>query len=304
MVDTLSGDETVSTEFIYLGESDDGAAGLLLWAAPPFSKQMHSSNVAEYQDCDLRAYLISSDGGFLDTYLPTALQNCLVSSQYSYYSTDNAGLITLTDPVRLLSYEECGYATTYGEGTSRLDALETWADTTTANTARIAYNSSGATVIWWLCSSYSSAQFRAVNTSGNANYYNATYIYYIRPVLSVDLSTIVSDDTEDTIYLYPDETKTYREIDTTVYVGSTSNRPKKARVTIDVTNLYDTEIQVSNNAKDTNPVWVTVENGVTAELTNTTKETDNWEIGVHFYGKSNGYGYIGEPIVITEEESS
>ena len=128
-VDTLSGGETVSTEFIYLGESDDGAAGLLLWASPRLTRQMHSSNVAEYQTSDMRAFLISSDGGFLDTYLPTEVQNCLVSSQYCYYSVDNETLIYLTDPVRLLTYEECGYAITNGEGTSRLEALEVWADT-------------------------------------------------------------------------------------------------------------------------------------------------------------------------------
>ena len=298
--DTLSSGETITSEFIYLGESDDGNAGLLLWAVLPYSGKMHASNVAEYQTCDQRAYLI---GDFITDYLPTALQNCLVSSQYSYYSTDNAGLITLTDPVRLLTYEECGYATTYGEGPSRLSALMTWAGTTTANTARIAYNSSGAAVYWWLASSYSSTQFRFVYAVGSASASNASNSYYIRPVLSVSLDTIVSDETEDTIYLYPDEAKTYRELSATVYLGSTANRPKQARVTIPVTNLYDTTIQVSNNAKDTSPVWVDVENDAVATLNNETKETDEWELGVKFYGKSNGFGYIGEPVVMTEEES-
>ena len=88
------------------------------------------------------------------------------------------------------------------------------------------------------------------------------------------------------------------------YLGSTANRPKQALINILVNNLYDTSIQLSNNAKDTSPVWVEVENGGSITFDNETKETDNWELGVKFYGKSNGYGTVGEAVVLVEEEGS
>ena len=115
-------------------------------------------------------------------------------------------------------------------------------------------------------------------------------------------ATIVSDGTEDTIYLLPDSAKTYREVDAVVYVGSSDKRPKMARALVEAANCTDLQLWVSNNAKDDNPTWVSVANGGTAELSNTAKITDAWELGVKIYAKSGGRAEIGEPVVIAEME--
>lgn len=160
-----------------------------------------------------------------------------------------------------------------------------------------------AAVNWWLRSEGSEAPFRGVGTSGSAYGNNAANTgYWMRPALSVAPATIVSDGTEDTIYLLPDSAKTYREVDAVVYVGSSDKRPKRAKALVEAANCTDLQLWVSNNAKDDNPAWVSVANGGTAELSNTAKITDAWELGVKIYAKSGGRAEIGEPVVIAEME--
>ena len=159
-----------------------------------------------------------------------------------------------------------------------------------------------AAVNWWLRSANSETQFRRVSTNGYAGSGNATYTGWMRPALSVAPATIVSDGTEDAIYLLPDSAKTYREVDAVVYVGSSDKRPKRARVMVNAVNCTSLQLRVSNNAKDASPTWVSVANGGTAELSNTAKITDAWELGVKIYAKSGGRAEIGEPVVIAEME--
>ncbi len=47
-------------------------------------------------------------------------------------------------------------------------------------------------------------------------------------------------------------------------------------------------------------MWVECENNGVAELANTTKTTDNWELGVKIYAKSGGRATVGEPALIVE----
>lgn len=61
-------------------------------------------------------------------------------------------------------------------------------------------------------------------------------------------------------------------------------------------------IHISNNAKDANPVWVPCEPDQVVELTNTTKETEQWELGVKVYAKSEGRATCNEPVAIVEVE--
>lgn len=142
-----------------------------------------------------------------------------------------------------------------------------------------------------------------MNTGGYAYGSNAASAgNWLRPALSVAPATIVSDQGEDTIYLLPDSAKTYREVDAVVYVGSSDKRPKRARVMVNAVNCTSLQLRVSNNAKDASPTWVTVANGGTVELPNTTKTTDAWELGVKIYAASGGRAEIGEPVVIAEME--
>lgn len=113
----------------------------------------------------------------------------------------------------------------------------------------------------------------------------------------------MSDEGEDTIYLLPDSTKSYREINATVYCGSSTARPKKARAIVPAENCSLLELQISNNAKDDTPVWVSAQNNIAVDLSNKTKATENWELGVKIYAQSGGKALIGEPVVIAEMES-
>lgn len=143
-----------------------------------------------------------------------------------------------------------------------------------------------------------------MNTNGDLYSHNASYGSICwRPAFQIANGTMVSDETEDTIYILPDSEKLYRELQFVAYVGTSTDRPKKARVEVDITNATESQIWVSNNAKDESPVWVACTNGVAVELPNTTKTTDNWELGVKVYAKSSGRAVCGEPVVMVEVDA-
>lgn len=298
-------DETVDGElshvpYIYLGQDESGNC-IILRDVVAIQKRMHSSNVAVYDGCEADLWLEDEEAGYLSRF-DAATRAALVSTQIKCNSITTGEIGVIARRCFLLSYTELGYATTPDEGVSYLAALQT-ATGKTGNNARIAYNSSAAAVNWWLRSANSESQFRNVYTVGYAssNFASGTSLW-MRPALSVAPATIVSDGTEDTIYLLPDSAKTYREVDAVVYVGSSDKRPKRARALVEAANCTDLQLWVSNNAKDDNPTWVSVANGGTAELSNTAKITDAWELGVKIYAKSGGRAEIGEPVVIAEME--
>ena len=298
-------DETIDgvlshVPYIYLGQDDSGNC-IILREAVAIQKRMHSSNVAVYDGCEADVWLEDEDAGYLSRF-DAATRAALVSTQIKCNSITTGEIGVIARRCFLLSYTELGYATTPDEGVSYLAALQT-ATGKTGNNARIAYNSAAAAVNRWLRSANSETQFRCVNAGGNAGSNNATNAgYWLRPALSVAPATLVSDGTEDTIYLLPDSAKTYREVDAVVHVGSSDKRPKRAKVLVKAANCTDLQLWVSNNAKDDNPTWVSVANGGTAELSNTAKITDAWELGVKIYATSGGRAEIGEPVVIVEME--
>ena len=108
-------------------------------------------------------------------------------------------------------------------------------------------------------------------------------------------ATIVSDEGADRIYLMP--AQSYREVSFSGKALEVAERPIKAVVEYEATNLYDVVVEVCNNYGDASPVWVPCTSGVEVELTNTVKQTTDWQVGVRCYGKSQGYGYFEEPIV-------
>lgn len=298
-------DETIDgvlshVPYIYLGQDDSGNC-IILREAVAIQKRMHSSNVAVYDGCEADVWLEDEDAGYLSRF-DAATRAALVSTQIKCNSITTGEIGVIARRCFLLSYTELGYATTPDEGVSYLAALQT-ATGKTGNNARIAYNSAAAAVKWWLRSAYSEAQFRGVSTDGTYSGSVAGAGYWMRPALSVAPATIVSDEGEDTIYLLPDSSKLYREIDATVYCGSSTARPKKARAIVPATNCSLLELQISNNAKDDSPIWVSAENNVAVDLSNDTKTTTDWELGVKIYAQSSGKALIGEPVVIVETES-
>lgn len=294
-------DETVNgtvehVPYFYLGQDESGNC-IILRQYAAVKKRMHSTNEAVYDGCEADIWLENEETGFLSRF-DTATKMALVSTQIKCNNIATGEIAILARRCFLLSYTEEGYATTPDEGPSYLAALQT-ATGLTGNSARITYNQALTVVGAWLRSAASESQFRYVDTYGNANSNNASIASFsLRPALSVAPATIVSDETEDTIYLLPDAEKTYREIDATILLGSSILRPKQAKIALEATNCTMLQLEISNNARDANPVWVSIENGGIAELTNQAKESENWELGVRVYAQSGGKAVVSEPVVI------
>lgn len=299
-------DETVDgvlshVPYIYLGQDDSGNCRILRQYAA-IAQKMNSTNETTYDGCLADTWLNNETDGYLSRF-DDATKLSLVATQIKINSISTSSVGIIARRCFLLSESEVGNVTTPDEGSSILDVLNAVANTTNANTARIAYNESLSSVYWWLRSAASRTRFRGVNINGKVVGNIATYdTYWLRPALSVAPATIVSDQGEDTIYLLPDSAKTYREVDAVVYVGSSDKRPKRARVMVNAVNCTSLQLRVSNNAKDASPTWVSVTNGGTADLPNTIKTTDAWELGVKIYATSGGRAEIGEPVVIAETE--
>ena len=71
------------------------------------------------------------------------------------------------------------------------------------------------------------------------------------------------------------------------------------------TSIAEATYQVSNNAKDANPVWVNCQNGGVCDVANTSKETTDYELGVKINAKSGVVsGNVGEPVLVVETEGT
>ncbi len=289
--------------YIYLGLSESDNCVLLRQYALS-NRRMHTSAVASYDSCEMDEWLEGDGTGFLARFDSATLAT-FVSSQIKCYDITADEIVTIARRCYLLSYTELGYATTPDEGASYLSALYAATGATAASAARISYNESLAAVFWWMRSAASETNYRYVSTTGYASSLSAAYAGYSpRPALSVSPDTLVSDGTEDTIYLLPDSSKLYREVSATVYMGSSAARPTQAKLVVTTDNCTSEAFAVSNNAKDADPVWVDVENGGTVELTNSVKESDEWELGVKIYATSSGRAEIGEPVLIVTKEAA
>lgn len=297
--DITKNGEKVTAEFVVWGLSEQGNSTLIQFAQLVEQKRMHPSNLAEYNGCEADVYL---EDEFLATYFDEKFIAALTPTQIKSYSIANATTQTIARKCFLPSYTELGWTSDIDEGTSYLSALQTWSGKT-GNAARVAYNSAGAASSWWMRSASSDSHFRNVFYNGVAFAGSASETgVWLRPVLSVANATIVSDETEDTIYIFPDENKLYREAEATLYMGSSVKRPKQIRLLYDIENATEIVMKVSNNAKDESPVWVTVGQDGTATLDNTTKTTENWELGVNIYVKSGGKAIVQEPVLLVATE--
>lgn len=297
----------VHTPYIYLGLDGSGNARLLRHYAV-VAKRMHSANVAHYDGCEADLWMENEQTGFLSRF-DAATINALEPTTIcmSDYTLNEGGTVEYPEITRrcmALSYKELGYGGSETD-VSFLAALQTYYDTTNANTARIGRSSDETAVVWWMRSGVSASQFRYVVTNG-ASYYGATLGgVWLRPAISVAPATIVSDEGADSIFLLPEGRRTYWEIQATALLGSSAQRPKKAKLMIAETSITEATYQVSNNAKDANPAWVNCQNGGVCDLANTSKETADYELGVKINAKASVYnGRVGEPVLIVEKEGS
>lgn len=294
--------DSVTSTFAYWPLAKDAVGNVLLLrelVAEP-SRGINTTNDSTYADGGADTWLNNTESGYISRF-DAAMQACIISYSIPIKPDGASEVTTIARQIFLLSETEVGGSNTLGEGKSYLSAFLAHAGTTNALAARIAYNSAGTACDWWLRSAAGATQSRRViYNNGSVGSNGSSALYCLRPAFWVSADTLVSDETEDTIYILPDAAKTYRELEFVAQLGSSQNRPKKAKVMVDITNATESSIWISNNAKDDSPVWVTCENGGVVELPNTVKTTDNWELGVKIYAKSGGRATVGEPALIVE----
>lgn len=304
---TLSGSDK-STPFIVLGPSKAGDSILLLqkYVYDPI-KKFHSTRVNEYSTSDIDKYL-SADATESDSYrskLSKTIRNCLIKTTIESYSYSSKTTLNLTRDIFLMSYTEAGftYSNSAVEGNSYLNALKIAVNTTVDNDARKTTLESGDASNWWLRSpsltgSSPDSYVCCVDRTGIWTGSVATSDNDARPILSVVPATLVDDSTSDLKLL-----GIFNNIDISISLGQSTNRPIKAKAIVDIQNADSHTIQVTNNYKDANPVWVTVDSNNCAEFTNTTKTTDKWELGIKIQTEAaDPNTIVSEPklIVVTE----
>ena len=260
--------------------------------------KMNATNEATYIDSLMDAWLNDETAGYL-SYFDEKMRACIIPSVVKIKPYNSDVVTEIARQVYLLSEDE---VTTGGlEGESILPMLKVHSGQTSDNDARKAYNANGSAVAWWLRDAANSNQFRYIYSFGDIGTYNADGAISVRPVFKVANNTLVSDASADTIYILPDANKPYRELSFTAFLGSTAKRPKRAKVQVSFTGATAQSIQISNNAKDTNPVWVTCGVDEVVELPNAEKTTDLWELGVKVSAQGEGRVTCGEPVAIVEE---
>lgn len=262
-------------------------------------RKMNATNEAAYIDSLMDAWLNDKTSGYL-SYFDEKMRACIIPSSIKIKPYSSDVVTEIARQVYLLSESE---VTNGGlEGESILPMLKVHSGQTSDNDARKAYNLTGSASSWWLRSAVSTKQFRRVLSNGDVYSSDAILGAPARPVFKVANNTLVSDKTADTIYILPDASKPYRELRFTAFLGSTSKRPKRAKVQVSLTGATAQSIQISNNAKDANPAWVACEPDQVVELPNTEKITELWELGVKISAQGEGRVTCGEPVAIVEEE--
>lgn len=262
-------------------------------------RKMNVTNEATYIDSLMDTWLNDANAGYL-SYFDDKMRACIIPSTVKIKPYNSDTVAEIARQVYLLSESE---VTNGGlEGDSILPMLKIHTGETNDNNARKAVNSVGKASGWWLRTATSQTQFAYVYSFGGVGSFTANELIAIRPVFKVSNATMVSDKTADKIYIFPDPEHLYRELSFVALLGSTAQRPKRAKVQVSFTGATERTIHISNNAKDATPVWVPCEPDQVVELANTSKETALWELGVKVYAKSEGRATCGEPVAIVEVE--
>lgn len=263
------------------------------------TRKMNATAEATYIDSLMDTWLNDSTAGYL-SYFDEKMRACIIPSSIKIKPYNSDVVTEIARKAYLLSKDE---ATTGGvEGESVLPMLKVHTGETTDGGARKAYDREGSILFWWLRTAVDAEQFRFVRANGDIGLTKAVNGCSVRPAFKVSNTTLVSDKTAEKVYILPDASKPYRELSFTALLGSTEKRPKRAKVQVSFTGTTAQTIQISNNVKDANPVWVPCNVDEVVELPNTSKETEQWELGVKVYAKSEGRATCGEPVAIVEVE--
>ena len=261
-------------------------------------RKMNTTAEATYIDSLMDTWLNDETAGYL-SYFDEKMRACIIPSSIKIKPYNSDMVTEIARRAYLLSNSE---VTTGGvEGDSILPMLKAHSGQTSDNDARKAYNANGSAVAWWLRDAANSDQFRYIYSFGDIGTFNADGAIPVRPAFKVANNTLVSDASAGTIYILPDASQPYRELSFTAFLGGATNRPKRAKLQVSLTGATAQTIQISNNAKDANPAWVTCSVDQVVELPNAEKTTDLWELGVKIYAKGEGRVTCGEPVTIVEE---
>ena len=275
-------------EYILLKKDVDGC--ILLRAQALVARRINPTNVSNYEGSEMDNWLVNEETGYMSLF-NTATKNAIISRSRPTFDFGDSECRWISRRAFLLTQGEMFNSTASAVEplTTLAPVLSLWNPTL----GRICHNESDQAVGWWLSSPYSAASVCCVSGGGTSG--SGFAGYWARPALNVASATIVSDEGADRIYLMPDQS--YREVSFSGKALEVAERPIKAVVEYEATNLYDVVVEVCNNYGDASPVWVSCTSGVEVELTNTVKQTTDWQVGVRCYGKSQGYGYFEEPIV-------
>lgn len=265
------------------------------------------SQIVNYGDTGMDAWLENDVTGYLSGF-DNATLACFSATTIQIYGYGDSTSTSISRRCFLPCQDNMFGNNSIETETSWLPALYLAYDTGDGNTARLARTNNNTLVQYFTRTPFNAKQYNVIKTNGTmASMASYTESWYVRPALSISADTLVSDDGEEIIKLLPDQTRTYREVEFIGYLGSMQQRPAKARVISNAVNLYDVNVQVSNNAKDAEPVWVNATGGGEVTLANTAHTTADFEIGIKCYGKSSygssgAVGYFNEPVVLIEEE--
>lgn len=263
-------------------------------------RKMNATAEATYIDSLMDTWLNDEASGYL-SYFDEKMRACIIPSSIKIKPYNSDAVTEIVRMAYLLSESE---VTNGGaEGDSILPMLKAHSGQTNDNDARKAYNTAGVLKSWWLRNSVSAEQFQFILSNSVISYTNANNNGSVRPVFKVANNTLVSDASADTIYILPDASKPYRELSFTAFLGGAAKRPKRAKVQVSLTGATAQTIQISNNAKDATPVWVTCGVDEVVELPNAEKTTDLWGLGVKISAQGEGRVTCGEPVAIVEEEN-
>lgn len=261
-------------------------------------RKMNATAEATYIDSLIDTWLNDETAGYL-SYFDSKMRACIIPSTIKIKPYNSDVVTEIARMAYLLSQSEV--STGGVEGDSILPMLKVHSGKET-NDARIAYSEFGVAGAWSLRTAASNTNFWYIYTDGRLYSGNATISRSVRPVFKVANNTLVSDKTSDTIYILPDASKPYRELSFTAFLGSTAQRPKRAKVQVSLAGATAQTIQISNNAKDANPAWVTCNVDEVVELPNAEKTTELWELGVKIYAKGEGKVTCGEPVAIVGDQ--
>ncbi len=278
--------------YIYVGLGDSGKALLLRERALYNKKKINETATGDYSGTDIDTWLNNAESGFLARF-DAATQAALAenSFKYSNYTSGSAVIYTVSRKAVLPSRTEIGFnALSAGSEGASFGLTDKTANSDSTIITGVSY---------WTRSSTSSTKFLY---GPNLNSGNApTNSYGIRPVLSFDPTTAVSDEGSANVVLLPDSHDAHWDFTLTIALGDTSARAKKAKVFFPGSFTLQTE-QLCNNYKDSSPTWENTDSDHTVEFANTTKTANTWSLGAKITGRfyDPDTETVGEPAAIVE----